>query len=122
MLPLTGVKVVEIAQNIAGPYAGEILANLGADVVKVERPNSGDDARYWGTPITPDASHIFHSLNLNKRSIAIDLTDPVAVAWLKVYIGNATCWCRTCGRVSWRISGSMPRRCGPPTHASSIAR
>ena len=88
MLPLTGVKVIEIAQNIAGPYAGEILANLGADVVKVERPNGGDDARYWGPPITPDASHIFHSLNLNKRSVAIDLTDPVAVAWLKVYIAQ----------------------------------
>jgi crotonobetainyl-CoA:carnitine CoA-transferase CaiB-like acyl-CoA transferase len=88
MLPLTGVKVVEIAQNIAGPYAGEILANLGADVVKVERPNGGDDARYWGPPITPDASHIFHSLNLNKRSVAVDLTDPVAVAWLKVYIAQ----------------------------------
>ena len=46
-LPLEGVKVVEIAQNLAGPFAGEILASMGADVVKVERPE-GDDARRWG--------------------------------------------------------------------------
>jgi crotonobetainyl-CoA:carnitine CoA-transferase CaiB-like acyl-CoA transferase len=88
MLPLSGIKVVEIAQNIAGPYAGEILAALGADVVKVERPKTGDDARYWGSLLTPDASHIFHSLNVNKRSVALDLTDPAAVAWLKRYIGE----------------------------------
>ncbi|HLN07692.1 MAG TPA: CoA transferase, partial [Xanthobacteraceae bacterium] len=88
MLPLSGVKVIEFAQNIAGPYAGEILATLGADVVKVERPGSGDDARYWGTMLTPDASHLFHSLNLNKRSIALDLTDAAAVAWVKRYIGE----------------------------------
>ena len=48
MLPLTGVKVVELANNIAGPYAGYILAMLGADVLKIERPESGDDARGWG--------------------------------------------------------------------------
>ena len=88
MLPLTGVKVVEIAQNIAGPYAGEILAALGADVVKIERPKGGDDARYWGAPLAKNASHIFHSLNLNKRSLALDLTDPSDVAWLKDFVGE----------------------------------
>ena len=50
MLPLTGVKVVEFANNIAGPYAGYILAMLGADVLKIERPEGGDDARAWGPP------------------------------------------------------------------------
>lgn len=88
MLPLNGVKVIEFAQNLAGPYAGEILATLGADVVKVERPGSGDDARYWGKPLTPSASHLFHSLNVNKCSIAVDLTDPTAVAWIRRYIGT----------------------------------
>ena len=48
--PLKGIRVVEVAQNIAGPYAGEILSALGADVVKVERPGTGDDARGWGPP------------------------------------------------------------------------
>jgi crotonobetainyl-CoA:carnitine CoA-transferase CaiB-like acyl-CoA transferase len=88
MLPLSGVKVIEFAQNLAGPYAGEILATLGADVVKVERPKTGDDARYWGKLLTSDASHLFHSINFNKRSIALDLTDPAAVAWVKRYIGE----------------------------------
>jgi crotonobetainyl-CoA:carnitine CoA-transferase CaiB-like acyl-CoA transferase len=88
MLPLSGVKVIEFAQNLAGPYAGEILATLGADVVKVERPRTGDDARYWGKPLTPDASHLFHSINFNKRSLAVDLTDPDAVAEVRRYIGE----------------------------------
>ena len=49
-LPLSGIKVLELAQNLAGPFAGETLARLGADVVKVERPEGGDDARGWGPP------------------------------------------------------------------------
>ena len=48
--PLAAIRVVELGQNIAGPYAGEILAMLGAQVVKVERPGTGDDARGWGPP------------------------------------------------------------------------
>ena len=84
MLPLSGIKVVEIAQNISGPFAAEILASLGADVVKVERPE-GDDARAWGAKLTPDASHLFHTFNCNKRGVAVDLRDPAAIAWLKVY-------------------------------------
>ncbi|AFK54369.1 L-carnitine dehydratase [Tistrella mobilis KA081020-065] len=50
ILPLDGIRVIEIAQNLAGPHAGEILATLGADVIKVERPEGGDDARGWGPP------------------------------------------------------------------------
>src|ERR1700680_1233463 len=50
MLPLDSVKVMELGNNIAGPYAGSILAMLGADVLKVERPEGGDDARGWGPP------------------------------------------------------------------------
>ena len=84
MLPLSGIKVVEIAQNISGPFAAEILASLGADVVKVERPE-GDDARAWGPKLTPDASHLFHTFNCNKRGVAVDLRDPAALAWLKGY-------------------------------------
>jgi crotonobetainyl-CoA:carnitine CoA-transferase CaiB-like acyl-CoA transferase len=88
MLPLDGVKVVEIASNIAGPYAGLILATLGADVLKVERPE-GDDARGWGPPFIGDTASIFHTVNLNKRSVALDLKDPTHVAWLKGYIADA---------------------------------
>lgn len=88
MLPLNGVKVVEIAQNLAGPFAGQILASLGADVVKIERPDGGDDARVWGPPLTADASHLFHTFNYNKRGITIDLRDPTAIGWLKKYIAG----------------------------------
>ena len=72
MLPLQGVKVVEIGQNLAGPYAGEILAMLGAEVVKIERPE-GDDARGWGPPFNAGHRRSFHAVNRNKRSVVLDL-------------------------------------------------
>ena len=72
MLPLAGIKVIEIAQNLSGPYAGEILATLGADVLKIERPG-GDDARGWGPPFTAGAATTFQTVNRNKRSITLDL-------------------------------------------------
>ena len=88
MLPLDGIKVVEVASNIAGPYAGLILGTLGADVLKVERPE-GDDARKWGPPFIGDTASIFHTVNLNKRSVTLDLKDPAQAAWLKGYIADA---------------------------------
>ncbi len=88
MLPLTGITVVEIAQNLAGPMAGEILAHLGADVVKVERPE-GDDARAWGPPFHKGVSPGFLAVNANKRSITLDLKDQRAVAWLSDFVSRA---------------------------------
>jgi crotonobetainyl-CoA:carnitine CoA-transferase CaiB-like acyl-CoA transferase len=79
--------VVELGQNLAGPYAGEVLAHLGADVVKVERPE-GDDARHWGPPFRNGVSPAFLAVNANKRSICLDLKDPAAVAWLTRFIGT----------------------------------
>jgi crotonobetainyl-CoA:carnitine CoA-transferase CaiB-like acyl-CoA transferase len=75
--PLAGLKVVELARILAGPWAGQLLADLGADVVKVERPGTGDDTRHWGPPFAPDgASAYFHSCNRGKQSLAIDLESP----------------------------------------------
>ena len=72
--PLAGLKVVELARILAGPWAGQLLADLGAEVVKVERPGTGDDTRQWGPPFAPDgAAAYFHACNRGKRSIAIDL-------------------------------------------------
>jgi crotonobetainyl-CoA:carnitine CoA-transferase CaiB-like acyl-CoA transferase len=88
MLPLAGIKVVEIGQNLAGPYAGEILATLGADVVKIERPE-GDDARGWGPPFWQGAATTFQTVNRNKRSVALDLKDARAIAWLKGHVAGA---------------------------------
>ena len=78
MLPLEGVRVVEIAQNLAGPIAAEILAHMGADVIKVERPE-GDDASRWGPPFHKGTSPGYLAVNANKRSISVDLKDRAAV-------------------------------------------
>jgi crotonobetainyl-CoA:carnitine CoA-transferase CaiB-like acyl-CoA transferase len=88
-LPLAGVRVVEIAQNLAGPFAGLILARLGADVVKVERPEGGDDARGWGPPFVEGAGSSFHAMNAGKRSITVDFKDRAAIAWLRDFVSDA---------------------------------
>ncbi len=80
MKPLEGLKVIELARILAGPWAGQTLADLGADVVKIEKPGAGDDTRAWGPPFLEgdngealDAAY-FHSCNRGKRSVAIDFT------------------------------------------------
>jgi crotonobetainyl-CoA:carnitine CoA-transferase CaiB-like acyl-CoA transferase len=70
--PLQGILVLELAQNLAGPYCAQILADLGADVIKVERPG-GDAARAWGPPFIDGAGSIFAAANRGKRSIELDL-------------------------------------------------
>ena len=74
-LPLEGVRVIEVGQALAGPLAGVILADMGADVIKIEKPNGDDDARIWGPPFGPDGktSLYFYSQNRNKRSVVLDL-------------------------------------------------
>lgn len=74
---LDGLVVADFSRVLAGPYATMLLADLGAEVVKVERPGSGDDTRAWGPPYAADGqSTYFHSVNRNKRSVAIDLSSP----------------------------------------------
>ena len=75
--PLAGLRVLELARILAGPWAGQTLADLGADVVKVERPEVGDDTRTWGPPFVAGTdgdlgAAYFHSTNRGKRSIAVD--------------------------------------------------
>lgn len=77
-LPLEGVRVLDLTRNVAGPYASMILAELGADVVKVEEPLTGDDSRGWGPPFWAGESPIFLSMNRNKRSLTLDLRHPEA--------------------------------------------
>jgi crotonobetainyl-CoA:carnitine CoA-transferase CaiB-like acyl-CoA transferase len=85
-LPLSGTTVVELCHSVAGPYAGSILADLGADVIKVESPDKGDYARDWGPPFAHGTSTLFHVLNHNKRGLALDLRDGVTVERLKAFI------------------------------------
>lgn len=85
-LPLRGYTVIEIGHSVAAPYAGEILGDLGADVIKVEKPGDGDDARSWAPPYWGDMSATFLSLNRNKRSVIVDLKNPPERARLKKLI------------------------------------
>lgn len=94
--PLSHLRVLDLSRVLAGPYAGQILGDLGADVVKVERPDIGDDTRAWGPPYMPDAegapsteSAYFMSCNRNKRSIAVDFGDPDGQRLLESLIGRA---------------------------------
>jgi crotonobetainyl-CoA:carnitine CoA-transferase CaiB-like acyl-CoA transferase len=87
--PLAGVRVLELAQNLAGPYCGQILADLGADVVKVERPGGGDAAREWGPPFVAGAGSIFAVSNRGKRSIELDVTTAHGRASLQALVGRS---------------------------------
>jgi formyl-CoA transferase/CoA:oxalate CoA-transferase len=73
--PLAGMHVLDVTTSIAGPYCAEILAALGADVVKVERPDTGDDGRAWGPPFWNGESAMFLAVNAGKRSLAVSLRD-----------------------------------------------
>jgi crotonobetainyl-CoA:carnitine CoA-transferase CaiB-like acyl-CoA transferase len=84
--PLSGLVVVEIGHSIAAPYAGMILGELGAEVVKVENPRTGDAARGWGPPFMEGAATCFHAVNRAKDSITVDLADPEDAARLRALI------------------------------------
>jgi crotonobetainyl-CoA:carnitine CoA-transferase CaiB-like acyl-CoA transferase len=73
--PLAGCRVLDVTTSIAGPYCAQILAALGAEVVKVERPDTGDDARAWGPPFWDGQGTMFLSVNAGKRSLAVSLGD-----------------------------------------------
>ena len=75
-LPLKGYRVLDLSRILAGPYCTMILGDQGAEVIKVERPGSGDDTRTWGQPLSGGESAYYLSCNRNKKSIVIDLKDP----------------------------------------------
>ena len=70
---LSDIRVLDLSRVLAGPLATQVLGDLGADVIKVERPEAGDDTRHWGPPFVGDDAAYYLSLNRNKRSIAVDL-------------------------------------------------
>ncbi|SDS43958.1 Crotonobetainyl-CoA:carnitine CoA-transferase CaiB [Halopseudomonas sabulinigri] len=96
MSALSGLKVLDLSRVLAGPWAGQMLADLGADVVKVERPEVGDDTRAWGPPYLRDAegrdtseAAYFLSANRNKRSITIDFTQPEGQQQVRELVAKA---------------------------------
>ncbi|SFJ89845.1 Crotonobetainyl-CoA:carnitine CoA-transferase CaiB [Amycolatopsis sacchari] len=76
--PLSGVLVADFSRVLAAPYLTMLLADLGADVIKVERPGTGDDTRAWGPPYADGEAVYYRSVNRNKRSVVLDLADPAA--------------------------------------------
>lgn len=87
--PLSGIKVVELGQALAGPLAGVILSDLGADVIKVEKPDGGDDARLWGPPFVDGAAVSFHANNRGKKSVTLDIKNARDVERLKGLVLDA---------------------------------
>jgi crotonobetainyl-CoA:carnitine CoA-transferase CaiB-like acyl-CoA transferase len=87
--PLHGIRVIEIGQAVAGPMAGMILGDMGADVIKIEKHDGGDDARGWGPPFIDGDSLLFHSMNRNKRSVTLDIKNPADVEKLKTLVADA---------------------------------
>jgi len=93
---LAGIKVLDLSRVLAGPWCTQMLADLGADVVKVERPGAGDDTRHWGPPFLKDAegndtnqASYFTACNRNKRSVTIDMATPEGQALIKQMAAQA---------------------------------
>tara|TARA_R110002124_G_scaffold268253_1_gene435834 strand:- start:22949 stop:24163 length:1215 start_codon:yes stop_codon:yes gene_type:complete len=93
---LKGIKVIDLSRILAGPWASQMLADMGAEVIKVERPKTGDDTRHWGPPFIkaaknqqPAQAAYYHCANRNKQSIAIDITQPEGQQVIKDMIAKA---------------------------------
>jgi glutaryl-CoA transferase len=87
--PLADVRIVDLSRILAGPLCTMVLGDLGADVVKVERPEEGDDTRHWGPPFAGDDAAYFLSLNRNKRSVTADLGSPDGVSFVRRLISTS---------------------------------
>ena len=97
--PLSGIRVVELGKVIAAPFCGMMLGDMGADVIKVERPPEGDETRGYGPYNFGEMSYYFVSVNRNKRSIALNLKNPGEAEAMRRLLDTAdvlfTTLCRT---------------------------
>lgn len=88
--PLSSLRILDFSRVLAGPFATMLLGDLGAEVLKVERPGTGDDTRAWGPPYdTRGEATYFQAVNRNKRSIALDLSDPADLARARTLAGES---------------------------------
>ena len=89
--PLAGVRVVELARILAGPWAGQLLADLGAEVIKIEQPGRGDDTREWGPPFVEgeESAAYFHGCNRGKASLAIDIASAEGQRQIKALVAQS---------------------------------
>jgi formyl-CoA transferase len=93
MKPLEGIKVLDLSRVLAGPWCTQLLADLGAEVVKIERPGSGDDTRHWGPPWHGEGKDrvaaYFLSCNRGKKSVAVDISSPEGAALVRKLAGQS---------------------------------
>jgi len=101
---LTGIRVLDLSRVLAGPFCGQLLADLGADVIKVERPQSGDDSRAWGPPYLADLageptgeSAFYCACNRGKRSVTIGLSKPDGRDLIRKFAGSCDVLLETLG-------------------------
>jgi len=118
---LEGIVVADLTQNVAGPFCTQTLGDMGAEVIKIERPGRGDDARAWAPPYWGEESATFISLNRNKKSLALDLKSPGGLEILHRLVGRADVFVRACGREPSTNSGSTSRAPAGSIRGSSIA-
>src|ERR687896_2277022 len=123
MTPLNGVLVADFSRVLAGPLAAMLLGDLGADVIKVERPDGGDDTRAWGPPWRGDDSTYFLALNRNKRSVALDLADPGDRALARRLVERADVLIESFRpglMASWELDGDSLRAVNPGLVSCSV--
>lgn len=89
VLPLEGIRVLDLTTSYAGPFCTMLLSDMGADVVKIEQPDGGDDSRYWGPPLIKGISPWFLSANRNKRGISLDIRKPQGLEILEQLLRKA---------------------------------
>ena len=93
--PLDGIRVIEVGTLISGPFAGRLLGDMGAEVIKIEKSDGGDDSRGWGPPFIDGDSMLFHSMNRNKKSVTLDIKNPDARPVLEDLLRSADILTRT---------------------------
>jgi crotonobetainyl-CoA:carnitine CoA-transferase CaiB-like acyl-CoA transferase len=123
MAPLDGLLVADFSRVLAGPYASMLLGDLGADVIKVERPDGGDDTRAWGPPWRDGESTYYLGLNRNKRSVALDLGDGDDLALARRLAGRADVLIESFRpglMARWGLDGDTLRRDNPGLVTCSI--
>jgi crotonobetainyl-CoA:carnitine CoA-transferase CaiB-like acyl-CoA transferase len=117
MNSLDGIRILDLSRVLAGPWCTQTLADLGADVIKIERPGSGDDTRTWGPPFLKDTqgadteAAYYLGTNRNKRSVTCDIAQPAGQALVRAnWRRIAMCLSRTSRWVTWRVMGWTMRR------------
>lgn len=125
--PLSGVRVLDLSRVLAGPWATQTLADLGAEVIKIERPGAGDDTRHWGPPFTTatdgskgDAAY-FMCANRGKKSVELDIASPDGAEAVRRLATTCDVVVENFKTGGLRSTASTTRACRRSIRASSIA-